>query len=116
MNWFLIQLIYLYRRLVPAARRRCCLFRVSCSESVLRAARERGFLAGVATLRRRTGQCRSGYQVLPSPEGDGYIVRLADGTVAPPAELSPLLFPPLQAMAAQLSTTLGRGQQQGEQR
>jgi putative component of membrane protein insertase Oxa1/YidC/SpoIIIJ protein YidD len=58
-----------YWRLVPARRRRLCLFRESCSRFVYRTTIEGGALAGARALRRRIRQCRSGYNVRITADG-----------------------------------------------
>ena len=69
MRWMVILVIRLYWTFLPAAVRRPCLFRESCSHHVLRAARERGFRSALAALRRRMRQCRPGYVRYQAPDG-----------------------------------------------
>lgn len=93
----LLLAIRLYWRLVPARRRRSCLFAESCSRLVYRAARSDGFLAGMRALALRRRQCRPGYVVQQTP--DGVTLRVADGTLVRPEDVAPeVLAPVLQAV------------------
>lgn len=88
MRCLVMMVVRLYWALIPAARRRPCLFRETCSHFVLRAAREGGFRAAVSALRTRIRQCRPGYVLYTAPDELQYVV-LADYTVVPLVELRP---------------------------
>jgi putative component of membrane protein insertase Oxa1/YidC/SpoIIIJ protein YidD len=83
--------IHAYQRLVPQALRGRCIFGESCSNFVMRAARERGSRAAVAALSLRMRRCRPGYHRLPSSPLYADIptpVRLVDGGIVDVSELS----------------------------
>lgn len=78
--------IQTYWWLVPAPRRRRCLFSESCSRAVDRALGEGGLAAGARAFRARARACRPGFRVecigaVPS-------IVLRDGTCLAPHEAS----------------------------
>ena len=86
----LIFIIQVYWWVIPASKRRKCLFRESCSRYVFRHTKTEGLWAGLKALRQRIKQCRSGSHLLLTEEGHALI--LCDGTVLPPEEVSPSLL------------------------
>jgi putative component of membrane protein insertase Oxa1/YidC/SpoIIIJ protein YidD len=95
MRFILIGLISAYQRVAPRALRDRCIFAESCSNFVLRRAREEGVLAAIAALRLRMRRCRPGYFFLPPSsmlDGLNSPVQLADGSIVEMAELSPRLL------------------------
>lgn len=91
LGWFIILFVRLYWLLVPARFRRTCLFRESCSHHVLRRTVEGGGLAGLDAFWRRWRRCRPGAVLVETALG--YTLRLADGSLADPGELSPGMLP-----------------------
>ena len=89
----LLLLIQLYWRLWPAARRRHCLFRLSCSRHVYQATRRRGFRAGLVALRLRVRQCRPGAYSFRHPVTGVWLLQLPDGTQIARAEAALALRP-----------------------
>jgi len=87
MKWLLIGAVLIYRGLARHRIRRRCLFRESCSQHVLRVAREHGLARGLKALTWRIRVCRGGYRVLPTPQGH-FAIQLVDGTVIPPDGVS----------------------------
>jgi putative component of membrane protein insertase Oxa1/YidC/SpoIIIJ protein YidD len=84
-------LILAYQRLAPRALRERCIFRESCSNFVLRTARERGAGAAMAAFGLRMRCCRPGYYRLPQSSMYPDIaipVRLADGSIVDLSGLS----------------------------
>lgn len=77
--WPLIVAIRLYRWAAGALpRRRTCLFDVSCSRYVERAAGEHGLAAAGGAIRERWAACRPGYTF--EFDGDRWTVTCVDGS------------------------------------
>lgn len=76
--------IELYWKVVPASRRRRCIFQESCSRYVWRMLEEGGCRAGIVAFRCRWRQCRPGYQIVSTSVG--IFVHLSDGSVIPEAD------------------------------
>lgn len=80
-----------YQRWAPPALRGRCIFGESCSDFVLRAAREQGVRAALAALGSRLRCCRPGYYRLPPSPMYADVptpVRLADGSIVDLSALS----------------------------
>ena len=82
MRYLLMLLIRLYW-LVPAHKRRRCIFKESCSRYVYRMAKEQGFRKALGAFRERKKQCRPGYYFR-----NNETVRLADNSIIPACRLS----------------------------
>ena len=98
--------IRLYWRIWPAAWRRRCLYRESCSRHVYRIAAEAGFRPALRALRRRYRTCRPGYHLILTGPAPG--VYLADGSFLYRTEASPHLFEAVEAAAHRAETRLLR--------
>ncbi len=87
-KWMILRLlIRFYWWVVPAPRRRSCLFGESCSRYVFRRSSE-GVVAGWAALLERHRQCRPGYRIVGLRRGGATIVVLADGSAREISEMS----------------------------
>ena len=64
MKFLLLTIIKVYWKLIPAKKRRRCLFSESCSNYVYRKTTEKGFSQGFKALKLRFHDCRSGYQYI----------------------------------------------------
>ena len=106
MNAILIVTIQLYWRIWPQRRRRSCIFRESCSHHVYRAALHGGLLAGLRALLWRFRVCRAGYTIVPIRTG--VAVRLVDGTMVPPHEVSFTIVGPYRWAAQEIEQRLMR--------
>jgi len=60
MKHLLILLIRIYWILIPASKRKKCIFRTSCSKTVYSKTLNEGFISGLKTLKYRVQNCRSG--------------------------------------------------------
>lgn len=80
MKRLLIGAIKIYWKLVPAERRRKCLFKESCSIYVYKIAKAKGAIAGISALKRRFKQCRPGYKKIDLEDGSVFFL-LIDGTI-----------------------------------
>lgn len=69
MRFALLIPIRFYWWLIPATKRNNCLFRESCSRSVYRITKEKGFTAGCRALILRFKRCRPGYTIGKTAEG-----------------------------------------------
>ncbi len=72
--------VRLYWKLLPAHKRKRCLFKESCSRYVYRITTEKGLLAGLKALWKRIKQCRPGYKIYTLESGEEFIW-LRDGTL-----------------------------------
>jgi len=102
----LLFVVRAYWHVWPENRKRCCLFRESCSRHVYRVTCHDGLLAGVRALFRRIRLCRGGYSVTAA--ADGFRVSLVDGTVISGDEASPVLVEPFCRAAERLKDRLNR--------
>lgn len=100
MRHFLFLVIRLYWAVVPAAWRRRCLFRVSCSRRVYAAAESGGTAKAVAVLFHRWRECRPGYRL----DVDGCRLRLVlrDGCIVDESEIALWLLAPYRAGIAEV--------------
>ena len=74
----------------PAARRRRCLYRESCSRYVHRIAAAEGLGAGLRALRCRVRTCRPGYAIVRY--GEQTWLALADGSFLEVEDVAPRLL------------------------
>ena len=65
MKYFLLFAIKSYWALIPASKRKHCLFKQSCSNYVFQEANAQGLVKGLKALLFRYKNCRPGYQLIP---------------------------------------------------
>ena len=65
MKYLLLLIIKAYWLLIPASKRKHCLFKQNCSNYVFQEAKEQGLVKGVKALLFRYKNCRPGYQLIP---------------------------------------------------
>ncbi len=63
MKYLLLLVIRIYWAVIPASKRKKCIFRESCSNYVYRITKEEGFRAGMKALSFRRKHCRPGYAI-----------------------------------------------------
>lgn len=80
--------IRMYWRLIPAHRRRRCLFKKSCSHFVFDRTRKEGFHNGLKAFWYRFNTCRPGFQMFISPIDNQPILILKNGDALVEDELS----------------------------
>ena len=90
MRWSFLFLIKLYWKVFPEKKRRCCLFKETCSQYVYRHTAEGGFFKGANALKQRLKKCRQGYQLYSGLQG--FEMELADGSVIKEEEIAPRLL------------------------
>ncbi|MFM5893100.1 MAG: hypothetical protein ACKOQM_01525 [Novosphingobium sp.] len=81
MRWMIRAIIRTYWLLIPAYRRRKCLFKESCSRHVYRET-DAGFHDAIRAFRYRFGACRPGYVRLETKDADGTaLFMMRDGSI-----------------------------------
>jgi uncharacterized protein len=81
-------LIRLYWRLIPASKRKQCIFRKSCSQFVFDTTYQQGALEGLKAFRYRYNNCRGGYETFRSPVNGKMQMILPDGIVIDEKEIA----------------------------
>ncbi|MGB0949917.1 MAG: membrane protein insertion efficiency factor YidD [Marinirhabdus sp.] len=64
----LLMPIKIYWLCIPKSKRKCCIFRESCSNYVFNQTKEQGFVQGLKALWFRYNNCRPGYHILSIEE------------------------------------------------
>lgn len=67
MKNLLILIIKAYWLIIPASKRRKCIFRKSCSKHVYEETISKGIISGLKALKYRFENCRSGTQIFENP-------------------------------------------------
>jgi putative component of membrane protein insertase Oxa1/YidC/SpoIIIJ protein YidD len=106
MRYFVIWMIQIYRRLMPSAHRKVCLFRESCSVYVERVARESGSVAAFCALIKRFRCCRPGYGFQFTDERDTWNLVCADGSRFSESEVAPHIAAEYYAIIQQMRTNV----------
>ena len=78
----------MYWKIIPAHKRRRCLFKKSCSHFVFDKASQEGFVSGLKAFRYRFNTCRPQFKMLISPIDNQTILVLNNGDVLEEKELS----------------------------
>jgi len=73
--------IRMYWRLIPAHKRRRCIFKKSCSHFVFEKATQEGLASALKAFRYRFNTCRPGFKMLISPIDNKAILILKNGDV-----------------------------------
>ncbi|MCB9257420.1 MAG: membrane protein insertion efficiency factor YidD [Chitinophagales bacterium] len=90
MRIFLLLAIKIYWKYLPENKRRCCLFKESCSKYVFHQAKEKGFFMGMASLFQRIKKCKPGYELFLDQEK--FSIKLADNSILSEEEINPNLI------------------------
>lgn len=88
MKFILLFIIKIYWKIIPASRRRSCLFAESCSKYVYRVTKNKGFWNGLKAFRLRYKKCKSGYKIGYNSIDGTTELHLADGTILKESEIS----------------------------
>lgn len=67
MKYLLLIIIKSYWLIIPAEKRRKCIFRTSCSQHVYSETLDKGIVSGVRAFRYRFKNCRSGAYCIENP-------------------------------------------------
>lgn len=89
MKVFIILIIKLYWWIIPASKRKQCLFKESCSKYVYRIAKQQGLLKGINAFKLRYYQCRPNYKVIKNEIHNCYEFHLSNGEVVKGEYISP---------------------------
>ena len=81
MKFLILLIIKIYWKLIPASKRKACLFAESCSRHVYRITNQDGFWAGLKAFKSRYKKCRSGYKVGYNSQDGTTELHLVDGTI-----------------------------------
>ena len=87
MSFLFLKLIELYWLLIPASKRKSCLFRESCSRHVHRITKEVGFTSGFRSFIFRFKHCRPGYEIIKISD-EIIILQFSNGIVLQQGDLS----------------------------
>jgi putative component of membrane protein insertase Oxa1/YidC/SpoIIIJ protein YidD len=90
MTIFLIWSIKVYQQYFPDSKKRCCLFRETCSNYAVRMFVNKGFFGGVAAVAKRLKACRPGYKIVTVKNRMGILLVNGDFVNEPTA--SPVLL------------------------
>jgi putative component of membrane protein insertase Oxa1/YidC/SpoIIIJ protein YidD len=88
MKQVLLLIIHCYWRLIPEEKRRCCVFKKSCSNYVFEITKQDGFLAGAKALLFRYNNCRGEFTFFKNPLTLRTQVVLKSGVIVEDYELS----------------------------
>lgn len=87
MKFLLLLAIHLYWGLFPKAKRRKCIFRISCSKQVYQTTKSQGFLKGIQVFKYRYRNCRHGFQLFDLQSGER-MMKLPNGDMINETEIS----------------------------
>jgi len=72
-------IIKIYWLIIPASKRKHCIFKESCSRYVFRNTQEQGLIQGLKALNFRYKNCRPGYQLM---ELDNEVIMISKNNMA----------------------------------
>jgi putative component of membrane protein insertase Oxa1/YidC/SpoIIIJ protein YidD len=81
MKYLVLIVIRLYWKLVPASKRRKCVFKESCSNAVYKETNNNGFIKGLETLLFRFRNCNNRFELTVDFQTERTKVILKDGTL-----------------------------------
>lgn len=88
MKYLLLFLIQIYWKLIPAKKRKACIFKVSCSNYVFNETNSDGFLIGMRALKYRFQNCRQGFEIFENPIDGSKQLILPKGEVLKEEEIA----------------------------
>lgn len=88
MKSLLLFLIKIYWIVLPASKRRRCIFRQSCSKYVYETTANEGFISGLKAFQYRFKNCRSGAQLIENPITGRFQIILPNHQVLNEQEIS----------------------------
>jgi putative component of membrane protein insertase Oxa1/YidC/SpoIIIJ protein YidD len=88
MNFILLNIIRLYWRLIPASKRRNCIFRKSCSNHVFDQTNTHGFKTGVKALIFRIKNCHPEFDIFTNHENGKKQMILKTGEIIDENQIS----------------------------
>ncbi|NVN18027.1 membrane protein insertion efficiency factor YidD [Muricauda sp. HICW] len=87
--------IRLYWYFIPKSKRRCCIFRESCSQYVYRITSKNGFVHGLKAFRFRYSNCRGGCGIFTNPITQETQLILPNGEVLSENQIAKRLLKPI---------------------
>lgn len=75
MKHVLLFIIRMYWFIIPANKRKHCLFKESCSDYVFRNTKKLGLIEGLKALKQRVKSCQSGYYMIEIKGKKGIIAK-----------------------------------------
>ncbi|WP_370632793.1 membrane protein insertion efficiency factor YidD [Pedobacter sp. MC2016-14] len=84
----LLLLIKAYWAMIPRAKRRSCIFKISCSQYVYQKTTKYGLYEGLRAFRYRFYNCRSGFHVFEHPSELTTLMILRNGEIISQNEIS----------------------------
>ncbi|WP_350289827.1 membrane protein insertion efficiency factor YidD [uncultured Croceitalea sp.] len=88
MKLILLLIIKTYWFLIPKSKRRCCIFRKTCSQFVFEKTKEHGFNEGWKAFWFRYKNCRYGYVLFKNPIDNTVQMILPQGQIISEEEVS----------------------------
>jgi putative component of membrane protein insertase Oxa1/YidC/SpoIIIJ protein YidD len=70
MKYLILFVIQIYWKVIPASKRKKCIFKKSCSNYVFETTQKEGFIRGLKAFQFRFQNCRAGFQVFKNPIND----------------------------------------------
>ncbi|GAA3521026.1 hypothetical protein GCM10022393_39200 [Aquimarina addita] len=92
MKIILLLIIKLYWHIIPASKRRRCIFRKSCSNYVYEHTINEGFKAGIRAFNFRYQNCRGTYEVFKNPLINELQVKLPNQQIIDKEEIAKSLI------------------------
>ena len=88
MKYLLLLIIKSYWFIIPASKRRKCIFRKSCSKHVYEETISKGIISGIKALKYRFENCRSGAQIFENPTTGKFQIILLNNQILDEKEIS----------------------------
>ncbi|MCY0968924.1 membrane protein insertion efficiency factor YidD [Chryseobacterium wangxinyae] len=88
MKYLLLLIIKIYWLIIPASKRRQCIFRKSCSKYVYEETISKGLFSGLTAFRYRFKNCRSGVHFFENPVNGKLQIILPNNQVHDENEIS----------------------------
>lgn len=88
MKYFLLLSIKIYWLIIPASKRRKCIFRKSCSKHVYEETTDNGIISGLKAFKYRFENCRSGAHFIENPITGNFQIILPNNHILDENEIS----------------------------
>ena len=92
MRYLLLFAIQIYWKIIPASKRKQCIFRESCSHYVWRITAEEGFIQGIKAFLFRNKHCCPGYAIYKYQ--NNYELKTINGLILKEEEIDKRLLTP----------------------
>ena len=88
MKYFLLLSIKIYWLIIPASKRRKCIFRKSCSKYVYEETTNNGIISGLKAFKYRFENCRPGAQLIENPNTGNFQIILPNNQILDENDIS----------------------------